>query len=224
VNGSGISWASLHLAAEDNHASTSLLSFLQAGCPSCRPTNSVKALKLSTHTSGLIAFSLFSTRLRVWLGWMFLIWHFESNGTWNLELVHSVSGLFCYLFSVLIFICVCVCKIACCVDMHGCYRAACRATFADVADPYTLVATRQRCPAEASARIAQRCVWPESDADDSYISRPPLCSSPAHFSWGWSQTDCLIQGFSTAGNSLWGVYSGIKVTQWHIEVARILMF
>jgi len=28
-----------------NHASTSPLSFLQAGCPSCRPTNSVKALK-----------------------------------------------------------------------------------------------------------------------------------------------------------------------------------
>ena len=26
----------------DNHASTSPLSFLQAGCPSCRPTNSVK--------------------------------------------------------------------------------------------------------------------------------------------------------------------------------------
>ena len=29
----------------DNHASTSQLSFLQAGCPSCRPTNRVKALK-----------------------------------------------------------------------------------------------------------------------------------------------------------------------------------
>jgi len=29
----------------DNHASTSPLSFLQAGCPSCRPTISVKALK-----------------------------------------------------------------------------------------------------------------------------------------------------------------------------------
>jgi len=28
-----------------NHASTSALSFLQAGCPSCRPTNSIKALK-----------------------------------------------------------------------------------------------------------------------------------------------------------------------------------
>ena len=29
----------------ENHASTSPLSFLQAGCPSCRLTNSVKALK-----------------------------------------------------------------------------------------------------------------------------------------------------------------------------------
>ena len=29
----------------DNHASTPALSFLQAGCPSCRPTNNVKALK-----------------------------------------------------------------------------------------------------------------------------------------------------------------------------------
>ena len=29
----------------DNHASTPPLSFLQVGCPSCRPTNRVKALK-----------------------------------------------------------------------------------------------------------------------------------------------------------------------------------
>jgi len=29
----------------DNHASTSSLKFLQAGCPSCHPTNSIKALK-----------------------------------------------------------------------------------------------------------------------------------------------------------------------------------
>jgi len=28
-----------------NHTSTPPLSFLQAGCPSCHPTNSVKALK-----------------------------------------------------------------------------------------------------------------------------------------------------------------------------------
>ena len=32
----------------DNHASTPPLSFLQAGCPFCRPTNSVKALKAQT--------------------------------------------------------------------------------------------------------------------------------------------------------------------------------
>jgi len=32
----------------DNHASTPPLSFLQAGCPSCRATNSVKALKADT--------------------------------------------------------------------------------------------------------------------------------------------------------------------------------
>ena len=30
----------------DNHTSTPSLSFLQAGCPSCRPTNSFKALKV----------------------------------------------------------------------------------------------------------------------------------------------------------------------------------
>jgi len=33
------------LLQTDNHANTPPLSFLQAGCPSCRPTNSVKALK-----------------------------------------------------------------------------------------------------------------------------------------------------------------------------------
>jgi len=35
------------LLQTDNHASTPPLSFLQTGCPSCRPTNSVKALKSS---------------------------------------------------------------------------------------------------------------------------------------------------------------------------------
>jgi len=34
----------------DNHASTPPLSFLQAGCPSCRPTSSVKALKANNMT------------------------------------------------------------------------------------------------------------------------------------------------------------------------------
>ena len=33
------------LLQTNNHASTPPLSFLQAGCPSCRPTSSIKALK-----------------------------------------------------------------------------------------------------------------------------------------------------------------------------------
>jgi len=33
------------LLQTDNHACTPPLIFLQAGCPSCRPTNSIKALK-----------------------------------------------------------------------------------------------------------------------------------------------------------------------------------
>jgi len=35
----------------DNHASTPPLSFLQAGCPSCRPTNSVKAQRRQKLTN-----------------------------------------------------------------------------------------------------------------------------------------------------------------------------
>ena len=34
----------------DSHASTPPLSFLQAGCPYCRPTNSVKALKATKYS------------------------------------------------------------------------------------------------------------------------------------------------------------------------------
>ena len=43
----------------DNHTSTPPLSFLQAGCPSCRPTNSFKALKATPLlcTDHLIVFS-----------------------------------------------------------------------------------------------------------------------------------------------------------------------
>ena len=45
----------------DNHASTPPLSFLQAGCPSCRPTNSIKALK------GVIAYVLGYNKFSVFL-------------------------------------------------------------------------------------------------------------------------------------------------------------
>ena len=50
VSGSGISWAICKSAPRSRQITTPALHhsvFLQAGCPSCRPTNSVKALKAS---------------------------------------------------------------------------------------------------------------------------------------------------------------------------------
>jgi len=38
----------------DNHASNPPLSFLQAGCPFCRPTNSIKALKAEALKADLM--------------------------------------------------------------------------------------------------------------------------------------------------------------------------
>jgi len=40
-------YASLHLAPDRQPRQHTATLFLQAGCPSCRPTNSVKALKAS---------------------------------------------------------------------------------------------------------------------------------------------------------------------------------
>ena len=58
----------------DNHASTPPLSFLQAGCPSCCPTNSVKALKARHATSLLTDFNTTET-----------------------DFLHNVSSLICSL-------------------------------------------------------------------------------------------------------------------------------
>jgi len=78
VSGSGISWALCKSAPRSRQITTPaphysvfyllityLLSFLQAGCPSCRPTNSVKALKA---TSGNILFCFIHQKsLQSWL-------------------------------------------------------------------------------------------------------------------------------------------------------------
>jgi len=47
----------------DNHASTPPLKFLQAGCPSCPSTNSVKALKANDVKAGLTKCSYYATEL-----------------------------------------------------------------------------------------------------------------------------------------------------------------
>ena len=46
-------WSVCTSLQTDNHASTPPLSFLRAGCPSCHPTNSVKALKAKTLSQTL---------------------------------------------------------------------------------------------------------------------------------------------------------------------------
>ena len=51
MSGSGITWAICKSAPRSRHMTTPAPHhcFLQAGCPSCRPTNSVKALKAQTN-------------------------------------------------------------------------------------------------------------------------------------------------------------------------------
>jgi len=52
VSGSGISWVICKSAPRSRQITTPVSHrsiFLQAGCPSCRPTNSVKALKAVSH-------------------------------------------------------------------------------------------------------------------------------------------------------------------------------
>jgi len=52
-------YASLHLAPDRYPFQHPTTQFLQAGCPSCRPTNSVKALK-AIMTKDLIVKHIFS--------------------------------------------------------------------------------------------------------------------------------------------------------------------
>jgi len=53
----------------DNHANTLPLSFLQAICPSCHPTNSVKALKAQIITLTMQAKALPPKNSHELLGW-----------------------------------------------------------------------------------------------------------------------------------------------------------
>jgi len=61
-------YASLHLIP-DNHANIPPLSFLQARCPSCRQTNSVKALKALVPLLFVIVVEALSREFRVALPW-----------------------------------------------------------------------------------------------------------------------------------------------------------
>jgi len=53
------------LLQTDNHTSTPLLCFLQAGCPSCHPTNSIKALKATEPPHYYLYKNLFLINIKV---------------------------------------------------------------------------------------------------------------------------------------------------------------
>jgi len=77
------------LLQTDNHASTPPLSFLQAGCPSCRPTNSVKALKaIFIHLGSIALFVTFICRACLFYHCMCVLM-FNSLSVISLELTQK---------------------------------------------------------------------------------------------------------------------------------------
>ena len=69
-------YASLHSLQTDNHTSTPPLIFLQAGCPSCHPTNSVKALKANKWIA-LRPYYEYPLRQIIHLSPVLFLWRYE---------------------------------------------------------------------------------------------------------------------------------------------------
>ena len=69
----------------DNHASTPPLSFLQAGCPFCRPTNSVKALKVAVWLPCELLYTCYSLKLHASMNPKFNIFHLSCAGDYSTE-------------------------------------------------------------------------------------------------------------------------------------------
>jgi len=101
VSGSGICWAICKSAPHaDNHVNIPPLSFLQAGCPSWRPTNSVKALKATVtcfnhysigmystvHLSVTLQSKFWSTASRIWLFIDKCVAALPNFGAWKLQI------------------------------------------------------------------------------------------------------------------------------------------
>jgi len=71
----------------DNHASTPPLVFLQAGCLSCRPTNSVKALKADLITSDIQTLNNFAAVCDSVFIWC---WHHLASTTRSMAIALEV--------------------------------------------------------------------------------------------------------------------------------------
>jgi len=67
------------LTQTHNHASIPPLSFLQAGCPSCRPTNSIKALKALYEKYAYFNLFYFSFKRKVTMGVWNWLCHYNST-------------------------------------------------------------------------------------------------------------------------------------------------
>ena len=85
----------------DNHASTPPLSFLQAGCPSCCPTNSIKALKarIQIYCSGRVIGNLCPIEWHQYQ-WLWIILEVTS-AVWNLS-NSFIGNITCINYSVCI--------------------------------------------------------------------------------------------------------------------------
>ena len=76
----------------DNHASTPpLKSFLQAGCPSCRPTNSIKALKAWTEKLKLKKMHCYLSKLTLLITGIII--HYGSRIKAKVECLQSTDPL-----------------------------------------------------------------------------------------------------------------------------------
>ena len=79
----------------DNHASTPPLCFLQAGCPSCCPTNSVKALKART----LKAWHAMTSKTNKIIKRTLCLLTKAPNIQWSLQWLHHLGDFKSYCFT-----------------------------------------------------------------------------------------------------------------------------
>jgi len=104
VSGSGISWAICKSASHSRQITTPAphhSSFLQAGCPSCRPINSIKALKATNHACWLSFnfWNKFACPMDLYAGdyvW-YMLWYLWFPANWNVLFlwevhVHRAAG------------------------------------------------------------------------------------------------------------------------------------
>jgi len=89
------------LLQTDNHTNTPPLSFLQAGCPSCRSTNSVKALKatkwVTNHKEILVVVNYWNHRAHIPRLIFLYICHLFISVENKINNVRNMSALAVYL-------------------------------------------------------------------------------------------------------------------------------